>query len=244
VARLAGVTLKVDARIREGRPPSVAAAAQRTLEAALVRNHLHADTAATADSLDHDRVANSCGSTFDGLDRLGRIAGNGRIGSRHWADTRCKGNVTRLHLVTERVENLGRRPDEDRTGVGHRACKPGLFAQKAVAGVNRSRAGLLENVNDLVDVQVRVSWRRRPNEKRFVSFLDMWRVLVRLRVDGDGRDAEPSARTNDPTRNLAAVCDQHLRKEDGHDDVLARKGAAVNHGQGISRPQQPQFSAG
>ena len=35
-------------------------------------------------------------------------------------------------------------------------------------------------------------------------------VAIEIAVDGDGRDAEISARTDDPHGDLASVCDQDL----------------------------------
>ena len=54
-----------------------------------------------------------------------------------------------------------------------------------------------------------------PMRTRLVGVGDVRRLLVGLGVDGDGADAEPLARADDPAGDLAAVGDEDLLEHGG-----------------------------
>ena len=89
------------------------------------------------------------------------------------------------------------------------ACgEGGALGEEAVAGMHRLGAGLLAGGDDLVDHEIGLRRRRRPDGDRFVGHLDMQRVLVGLGIDGDGLDAHAARRLDDPAGDFAAVGDQ------------------------------------
>ena len=65
----------------------------------------------------------------------------------------------------------------------------GVLGQEAVAGVHGLGAGLLADLDDLLDVQVALGGRAAAEEVGLVGALDVQRVAVGLGVDGDRRDA-------------------------------------------------------
>ena len=69
-----------------------------------------------------------------------------------------------------------------------------------------------------------VGLRRRagPEQVRLAGALDVLRVAVGLRVDGDGGDAELVERADDADGDLAAVGDQDLGEHAGADAISAR----------------------
>ena len=95
-------------------------------------------------------------------------------------------------MVFEPIASIARRgrADEDDARVLERLGERRVLGEEAVAGVDGLGAGLLEDLEDLLDVQVGLGGRRRAEQVGLVGALDVQRVAVGLGVDGDGRDAE------------------------------------------------------
>jgi hypothetical protein len=83
-----------------------------------------------------------------------------------------------------------------------------VLRQEAVAGVDRLDVGDLGRRDDRGDAQVRLAARRGPDADGLVGLPQVERVRVRLRVHGDGLDAELAAGADDALGDLAAVGDQ------------------------------------
>ena len=76
--------------------------------------------------------------------------------------------------------------------------------------MDRVGAGDLGRADDGRHVQIAVEAPRRADADVLVGEADVQRVLVGLRVDRHGLDAELAARADDAQRDLAAVRDQNL----------------------------------
>ena len=85
-----------------------------------------------------------------------------------------------------------------------------VFRKKPVAGMNGVRAGDLAGGDDRGDIEIAVLRGRRPDADALVGELDVHRLLVGGRIDGDGGDAEFLGRAHDAQRDLPPVCDQDL----------------------------------
>lgn len=87
----------------------------------------------------------------------------------------------------------------------------GVFRQEAVTGVNGVRTGDFAGRNDLVDVEVAVTRRRRADAHTFVGKAHMHGVRVCGGMHGDCRNAKLLGSAQDAQRNLAAVGYEDLR---------------------------------
>jgi hypothetical protein len=87
-------------------------------------------------------------------------------------------------------DRLGRRADEDQSGLGDGLGEVGVLGQEAVAGVDGVDAGLRRHLEDLVDVEVALGGGGRAEQVGLVGEADVRRVAVDLAVDRDaGRRA-------------------------------------------------------
>ena len=89
-------------------------------------------------------------------------------------------------------------------------CEIFVLRQKAVAGMDRLRAGGARGFDDALDAQVAVRGGRAADVHGFVACGHMFRVRVRVGIDGDARDPETFARRGNAARDFAAVGDQNL----------------------------------
>ena len=78
--------------------------------------------------------------------------------------------------------------------------------------MNRLRPALLRHVDDAVHRQITLRRRRRTDPIRVVCILDVKRLSVGIRIDGDAFDVQLAARAADPNRDLAAIGDQNSFK--------------------------------
>ncbi len=76
--------------------------------------------------------------------------------------------------------------------------------------MDRLRARASGHIQDRVRAQVGLDRRRVPNVIRLVRFANVERGAVRIRIDGDGGDAQLAAGADDAHRNLSAVGNQDL----------------------------------
>lgn len=118
----------------------------------------------------------------------------------------------RLDLVARHLEHLGRGPDED-DAVGRGLLREfRVLREEAVARVDRIRARLQGDADDLVDVQVRADGVTAFAD--LVSFVSLEPVdgsAVLMREDRDGARPHLVRSSEGPDRDLAAV---------GHKDLL------------------------
>src|SRR3954453_2414584 len=77
----------------------------------------------------------------------------------------------------------GGRADEDDARLFTGAREGRVLGEEAVAGVDRLGAGLLDHLEDLLDLEVALGGRRAAEEIRLAGALDVERVAVELRVD-------------------------------------------------------------
>ncbi len=165
----------------------------------------HAAPTTARRGLDHHRVADARG--FVGQARLALlgtlVAGNARhAGVDH--------QPLRAGLVAHRQNRLGRRADEDETGVNAGLRELGVLGQKSVARVHRVGTRLARGVDDARNVQVRLRRQRLPDAHRLVGLDHMARVGVGGRVHGHCAVAMGTRAAHHTQRDLAAVCDEDL----------------------------------
>ncbi len=84
----------------------------------------------------------------------------------------------------------------------------GLFGEEAEARMDRLRAGLLGGGDNLVNDQVRLRRRRRPDGDGFIGHVDGEAVAVGLGIDDDGFDPHAGGRADNAHRHLAPIGDQ------------------------------------
>ena len=84
----------------------------------------------------------------------------------------------------------------------------GALGEEAIARMNGLGACLETGCDNLVDCEIGLGRSGRTYRDRLVGHLDMQRILVGFRIDGDGSDAHAARRPDDATGDLAAVGDQ------------------------------------
>ena len=117
-------------------------------------------------------------------------------------------------LIAHRGDHFRTRTDERQAVVGADLREARVLGKKTVTRMHRVAAGDQGGRNDVRDVQIRACDRARPDAESFVGTNDVFGLAIRLRKDGHGRDPKLAARALDPDRNLAAVGDEHLAKDD------------------------------
>ena len=87
--------------------------------------------------------------------------------------------------------------------------------REAVARMHRLGTARLAGSNDVVDDQIALRRRRRPDRYGVVGHFDVERVAVGLGIDRHGFDSHPAGGLDDPAGDLAAIGNQdaleHLR---------------------------------
>ena len=178
---------------------------ERVGDLAHLAGHLEAAAAAAERRLDRDRQAVLLGERDDLVGVLERVLG---AGDQRGAD--LLGDVAGLDLVAEVLDGGRRRPDPDQPGVDHGLREVGVLGEEAVAGVHGVGAGLVGDVEDLVDVEVGVGRGRAAQRVGLVGEPDEERVAVGVGVHRDAADAGVLAGPDHPDRDLAAVGDEDL----------------------------------
>ena len=211
VARLVDVPLEVDARVRERRLAAVRAALQGALEPVLGGHDLHADAAAAADGLDHDRIARSrerrslAASSPSGVSiAMGSsVPGTGHVPA---ASATCLAFI----LSPNASSTAGGGPTKTAPASATARANAGFSLRKpypgctACAPVRRTASRIASRV------QVRVLRRRRPDAAPPRRRPSRGAPRVGLGVHGHGADAETPARAHHAARDLAPVSDQDL----------------------------------
>ena len=129
--------------------------------------------------------------------------------ARHGRDLGARGRLLRLDLVAHGGDRLGVRPDEHDAGRRERLRKGRALGQKSVARMYRLGAARSAGGDDVVDHQVALRRRRRPDRNGAVGHFDVQRVAIGVGIDGDGLDPHSAGGLDDPTRDLAAIGNQY-----------------------------------
>ncbi len=117
-------------------------------------------------------------------------------------------DVTRLGLVAELADRVGRRADPGEAGGDDRLGEVGVLGEEAVAGMHAVGAGLLGDLDQLVDAQVRLRRGVAIQRVRLVRLPHMKGVPVGIGVDGNGSKAVVAAGPGNPDGNLSTVSDE------------------------------------
>ncbi len=163
----------------------------------------HALAAAAGRGLDHDGVADLVGD----FRRLCRALDHAEV-ARDGRDLRRIGEFLRFDLVPHRLDRAGVGADEDNPGLGERVCERRPLGEKAVARVDGLGAGLLAGGDDLFDREIGLRRRRRPDRDRLVGHFDVQGVLVGVRIDRNGPNAQTPRGLDDSAGDFTAIGDQ------------------------------------
>src|SRR4051794_6425179 len=206
VARVGEVALEVDRGVGEELLALARGALEGVLELRLVERDAEALAATAPRGLDRDgiadRLVDDLARGLEVGDRVGGARDDGNAGLLH--------QLARARLRAHGVDGAGGRADEGDAGLLKAAHERRVLGKEAVAGVHGLGARLLDDLEDLVDVQVRLRRRPGPEQVRLVGALHVDGVAVELGVDGDSRHAELLAGADDADRDLPAVGDEDL----------------------------------
>ena len=171
----------------------------------------HAAAAAAGAGLDHQRRADAAGLGHQRVDVLRRA----RI-ARQAGHADALRQLLGRGLVAQRVDGLGRGPDEDDAGLAAGTREVGVLRQEAVARMHRTGAGALAGIDDQRDVQVAVPRRSGAQAQRGVGQLHMARVAVGVGVHRHRAQAHGAGSADHAAGDLAAVGDQKRVKHQPH----------------------------
>mmetsp|Transcript_20317 Transcript_20317/g.39855 ORF Transcript_20317/g.39855 Transcript_20317/m.39855 type:complete len:401 (+) Transcript_20317:1249-2451(+) len=168
----------------------------------------HTLTTTTSTGLDHDRVANLVGNLLDL-----RICLYNCETARNSADTSIDGELLGLDLITHGSDSMGTRANEcDSIGLKDLG-KVVVLREKAVARVHSLGSSLLDDLEDLVHIKVGLSRSSRSHTVCLVSHFHVHGVLIGLRIDGNGLNAELTGSLDYTAGNLTTVGNENLVKE-------------------------------
>src|SRR5208283_3413879 len=162
-----------------------------------------AATAAAGRGLDHHRIADLAGDLHGVRGHLDRIV---VAGDRVHAG--IAGELLGGDLVAHRGDRFVFGPDEDNSFLLQPPGELLVLGEEAVPRVHRLGPGLLAGGDDSVHHQVRFLGRSRANANRLVGQLDMPRVLIGLRIHGNGADTHLACRLDDAAGDFTPVGDQ------------------------------------
>jgi len=128
-------------------------------------------------------------------------------------------------LVAHGRDGLGVGADEDDAGLLQCRRESLALGQETVAGMDRLGARFLAGRDDLLDDQVALSGRRRTDQDGLVGHLDMERILVGLRINGNRLDPHLPGGLDDPAGDFAAIGDQNAFE---HVGLTSPAGLAAN----------------
>ena len=212
MARLADQALDIDAVVSEGGLRLGLAARIGFLQLRGLLDEPHAAPAAAGHGLDHDRATGAeRGEECFCLIQRGRAGGP--LDHGHAA---AFGELLGCDLVAEQIERLGRRSDENDPLLRATPRQQRIFAEKAIAGMQRVAFGRLGGGNDRLDIEVGTRTPPR-NFEALVGGADMQRQRVVRRMDRDGDKAGFAGGTADANGDLATVGDQEFMK--GHECI-------------------------
>ena len=129
--------------------------------------------------------------------------------ARHAGDAGGDHGVARLDLVAHLADHI--RIRADKLDVASRADfrQFRILRKKAVAGMQRIAARCHGDIDDVMCIQVAGN-RLGTEVVGFVSFLDMQRMAIGIRINGDRLDAHFRARTHNADSYLSSVGDEYF----------------------------------
>jgi hypothetical protein len=165
----------------------------------------HALAAAAGRGLDHHGIADLGGDPH-------RLPGVGDFAQepRHRRYLGPGRRFLALDLVAHGGDRARVGPDEGDAGLGQRDRERLALGEKPVARMHRLGSGLPAGLDDLLDDEIGLRRRRRPDGDRLVRHLDVQGIAVCLGIDRDRGNAQPACRPDDAAGDLAAVGDQDL----------------------------------
>ena len=172
---------------------------------------LQATPPAAMGRLDRDRHAVLDGEGHNLLDAADRTVRAGHERRPH-----LPSDGPGLDLVAQHVDHVRWRADPGQSGALHSLRERGVLRQEPVAGVDRVRAGVPGDAEQLADVQVGRAGRLAGQRVRLVGHPDMEGVQVLVGVDGHAGEPGVPACPSHPDRYLTAVGYQDLAHAAAH----------------------------
>ena len=203
VARRADKALDQHAGIAKGTQGLALAGFERGPEIGRIGDQAHALATTAGHRLDEHRITGLARHPLEkaGLLILAHIARHHRnAGIAH----QRLGGVLQAHGTDRRR----RRADKDDAGALAGFGETDILGQKAIAGVDRLRAGLPGRLENAVRAEIAVADARFPDCHRLVGHLDVERLLVGGGMDRDNPHAEAMRGAGDAACDLATVGDQ------------------------------------
>ena len=225
VPRLGDVALQIDGAVAERGLRLSARQPERAVELGGRRDEPHALAAAAHRRLDHDRIA-------DRRRRRARILVRGERldGARHHRHADLASELARRRLVAHRADRRWRWADEDESRFTAGLGECGVLREKAIAGMDRIRARGLRHADELLDREIALGGRRRPDRIRLVGHQDVQRLAIDVGEHRDGGDLLLAAGAEDTHGDLAAVGDQNFGEP--HERLMIADAASVTCGAG------------
>ena len=200
MARLLEIFLHIDGVVGEGGLGFGARGGERELQIRRFVRHFHAAAAAARRRLDEDGIAD--------------VGGDARglfVGAHLAVGTGNRRDAERLHglfggdLVAHQADMLGLRSDEGDAVFLHDLGEARILRQKAVARMDRLRAGDLAGRDDGRNIEIGLRRGRRPDAHALVGQAHMHGVGVGGGMHRNGGDPHFFAGAVDAQRDLATV---------------------------------------
>ena len=207
MARLLDVFLDEDPVVGEAGFGLADRGAESFLGLGVVARDAHALAAAAGRGLDHHRIADLPGDLYRFLAVLedAHMAG-------HRTDPGLLGQFLGFDLVAHRRDGLDSGTYEGDLLLLQRLGEGGVLRQEAVTGMHGLRAGIADRLHDIVDDQIALGRRRRPDPDRLVRHLHMQRAGIGIGIDGDRRNTHAPRGANDAAGDLTPVGNQYFGK--------------------------------
>ncbi|MNL42335.1 hypothetical protein D3C87_1647860 [compost metagenome] len=132
------------------------------------------------------------------------------VRTRNDRNAKLDSGLLRRDLVAHQADMFGGGADEGDAVRVEDIGELGIFRQEAVARMHRVGAGDLAGCDDLVDVEIAVTRRRRADAHALVSQPHMHRIGVGGRMHRDGGDAEFLAGALYAQGDFAAIGNEDL----------------------------------
>ena len=110
----------------------------------------------------------------------------------------------------EQLKMLRPRPYKGNTRIRQRSRKRCVLGEKAIARMNRLRAGPAAGRDDRPDTKIALGRAPGTDTDMFIGFKHRFRKAVGIGVYRDGLNPHPAQRILNADGDLAAVCDQHF----------------------------------